>query len=590
MNTPAKKKSAVAVIRSYMARYRRGLLLGAACLTASNLFLLVTPWILKLAIDSLRDGRRGEHLLLFASLLVASTVMSGIFRFLMRRIMIGISRKIEFDLRRDFFAHLEAMSPAFYLRHRTGDLMALATNDLNAVRSLVGPGVMYSLNTIVTACFAVTLMVVLSLKLTLIALLPMILLSLVVYNSVKAIHRLFEKVQERFSALNSFAQENLSGIRVVKAYAREEHQVEAFEELSRAYVKHNMKLFKVQSLLMPMLTFVAGLGALIILGYGGKQVIDGNISLGAFVAFHGYLAMLIWPMIAIGWVMNITQRGLASMERIMAVLDIPTDTVEVSPEAAEQPVDSSIRFEGVSFTYPGSPGRKPALEEVSISIGSGETAAIVGPTGSGKSALVSLIVRMYEPDAGEIYVGGVPVRKIPLAELRRLVGIVPQEIILFSDTIRENIAFGVSSTKDVDVERAAEAAAIREEVEGFPRKFDSLIGERGINLSGGQKQRVAIARAIACDPRIFIMDDALSSVDTETEAKILASLRSEMKKRTSIIISHRISTVQDADRIFVLDDGRIVEQGRHEDLVALGGIYARMYRKQALARELDGSA
>lgn len=586
-NSKQAARAALSTVFSYLRRYRRKLFIGGICLVLANVLLLVNPWILKMTIDSLKRGTTREQLLIFALILVTITAAAGVFRFLMRRIIIGISRKIEFDLREDFFAHLETLSPSFYLEHRTGDLMALAINDLNAVRALVGPGVMYSMNTVVVALSAVSLMVVLSWKLTLVALLPMILLSVAVYHSVKLIHMLFEKVQEEFANLNSRAQENLSGIRVVKAYAREAHETAMFRRLSASYVKQNMKLFKVQSLLMPLLTLVAGLGALTILAYGGKQVINDELSLGAFVAFHGYLAILIWPMIAIGWVMNVTQRGLASMERINRIMEHTSDIQ--SPAAAEErrPEEYSIRFDRVTFTYPGISQRLPALKEVSFTIANGQTVAIVGPTGSGKTSIVALILRFFDPDSGEVFLGEIPVRSIAPDELKRHIGVVPQDIFLFSTTLRENIAFGNPSLSGDELKKYGTIAAVNEDVEGFPEQYETLVGERGINLSGGQKQRIAIARALAKDPRVLILDDALSSVDTNTEEKILSRLREEMRKRTSIVIAHRISTVQNADRILVMDDGKLMESGTHEELLERGGMYAEMFRKQALAADLD---
>jgi ATP-binding cassette subfamily B multidrug efflux pump len=581
------QRKAIKTVLSYLKRYRAGLAVGGVCLVGANLLLLVNPWILKIAIDAIKRGTDKHELLVLAVILVSVTAVSGVFRFLMRRIIIGISRKIEFDLRQDFFSHLETLSPSFYLQNRTGDLMALATNDLSAVRDLVGPGVMYPMNTIVISCFAVSLMVILSWKLTLIALLPMILLSIAVYHSMKVIHQLFEKVQEKFASLNSRAQEVLSGIRVVKAYARENHETEMFKELSATYIERNMRLFKVQSLLMPLLTFIAGLGALTLLGYGGKQVIDGSLSLGSFVAFHGYLSLLIWPMIAIGWVMNITQRGLASMGRINRIMEQKPDIQEPPPQKASQPADFSIRFERVSFTYPGSTQRLPALRDVSFTIENGQTAAIVGSTGSGKTSVVSLILRLFEPDSGRVLLGGVPVNEIPLETLRNAIGLVPQDIFLFSTTLRENMSFGVPDLSAESLVSYSALSAIRDEIEAFPRKYDTIIGERGINLSGGQKQRVAIARALAKDPDVLILDDALSSVDTNTEETILSRLRGEMKKRTAIVISHRISTVRNADQILVLDGGALIEHGTHETLLAREGLYASMYRKQALADDLD---
>jgi ATP-binding cassette subfamily B multidrug efflux pump len=585
-DTKENRRLAVRVIRGYLGRYTRGLLVGGVCLVLTDVLLLANPWILKMAIDELHGGVTHDRLVFFALVFVGVTAASGVFRFLMRRIIIGISRKIEFDMRGDFFSHLQKLSPSFYNENRTGDLMALATNDLNAVRTLVGPGVMYSLNTLVVGVLSISLMLVLSWKLTIAALLPMGFLAVAVYHSVKVIHRLFERVQREFASINSRAQENLSGIRVVKAYAREAHEIAQFTELSQSYVDHNMKLFKVQSFLHPLLMTIAGLGGLFLLGVGGKLVIDGDITLGTFVAFHGYLTMMVWPTIALGWVMNILQRGLASMGRINVVMTAKPDITDPDEGARVGRVaDHSVEFKNVSFAYNG--GRELVLRDISFRVADGETVAIVGPTGAGKSTLISLILRLYDATGGEVLVGGTPVRSLPLETLRQMVGLVPQDIFLFSETIRENIAFGVPRLEDPVLDIVSETASIQDEIRSFPRGYESRIGERGINLSGGQKQRVAIARALAKQPEILILDDALSSVDANTEEKILGSMRSEMKKRTSIVISHRISTAREADRVIVLDDGRIVEEGRHEELVARGGIYAEMFHKQRIMVDLE---
>jgi len=586
IDSKEKRRRAMRVIRGYLGRYRSGMAVGAVCLVLTDVLLLANPWILKLAIDDLDAGTTRERLYLYAGLFIAVTAVSGVFRFLMRRIMIGISRRIELDMRADFFAHLQSLSPAFYNEHRTGDLMALATNDLNAVRTLVGPGVMYTMNTAVTASFAVAVMLVLSWRLTVAALLPMAILAMIVYHSIKVIHRLFERVQAKFASINSRAQENLSGIRVVKAYAREGHETEEFTGLSKSYVDNNMKLFRVQSLLMPLLQTVAGLGALFLLGVGGKLVIDGGITLGTFVAFNSYLVMLIWPTIALGWVMNILQRGLASMERMNVVLETSPEIVSEEPPCLKGE-GNTIEFENVSFAY--KPGGARVLDDIDLRIDEGETVAILGATGAGKSTLISLILRLYDPTEGQVRIGGCPVRHISLDELRGKVGLVPQDIFLFSDTIRENIAFGTSELEDPVLQIVSETAAIDQEIGRFPSGFESMIGERGINLSGGQKQRVAIARALARDPKILILDDALSSVDTNTEEKILTSMRTDLARRTSIIISHRISTAREADRVIMLEEGRVVEEGTHDELVAAGGIYADMYQKQRIMMDLEAA-
>lgn len=581
-----KRANAIRTVRRYLDRYRRGLVIGGICIVITDLLLVVNPWILKVAIDDLSLAVTRNRLFFYAGIFVLTTLVSGIFRFLMRRIMIGISRRIELDMRADFFAHLQSLSPEFYNRHRTGDLMALATNDLNAVRTLVGPGVMYTINTFVTAGFAISLMAVLSWQLTIAGLLPMAVMTVGVYHSVKVIHRLFERVQQRFASINSRAQENLSGIRVVKAYAREPNEIAEFEGLSQSYVDENMKLFRVQSFLQPLLTTVAGLGALFILAVGGKLVIDGAITLGTFVAFNGYLMMLVWPVIALGWVMNITERGLASMQRIDEITaerpQIAGGTIVTVPEKA------SIQFENVSFGYNGGGDDDAVLRDISLEIADGETVAIFGATGSGKSTLVALLLRLYDPSVGRILVGGQPLPAYSLEVLRGMIGLVPQDIFLFSDTIRANIGFGVTELEDPVLRTVSETASIHDEIMEFPQQFNSLIGERGINLSGGQKQRVAIARALARDPRILILDDALSSVDASTEERILNAMGEEMRHRTSIVISHRVSTARQADRVVVLDEGRIVESGTHDELVEHGGVYADMYHKQMIMTDLEG--
>jgi ATP-binding cassette subfamily B protein len=589
MSTPAssKQKRAIALraVLGYLGRYRGRLAGGALCLVAADLLVLANPWILKTAIDALSRGATKRELVTYAGLLVALTLAGGVFRFLMRRVMIGMSRMIEVDMRADFFSHLQSLSPSFYNRRRTGDLMALATNDLNAVRTLVGPAVMYSMNTVVIGSLSITLMAILSWKLTLAVLVPMATMTIGVYFSVKIIHRLFERVQERFSAINARAQENLSGIRVVKAYVRENYETEQFAASSQEYVEANMKLFRVQSLLHPLFATVAGMGILAILYFGGRLVIAGEITLGTFVAFNGYLTMLVWPMIALGWVMNMTEQGLASMQRINEVMQEKPDITDARAVAGAAPADASIRFENVSFAY-GAGGRE-VLRNLDFEIRDGETLAIVGPTGSGKTTLISLIMRLYDPTSGRVLVGGRDVRELPLATLREMVGLVPQDIFLFSETIRENIAFGVRELPDPVLQVVTQTASIYDEVNEFPERFEAMIGERGINLSGGQKQRVAIARALAKRPRILILDDALSSVDATTEEKILSSLEGEFENRTAILISHRISTARQADRVIVLDDGDIAEQGTHDQLIARGGLYADMHHKQMLMVALE---
>ncbi len=582
-----KRRIALRTIFRYLRPYRKTLAAGGLCLVVADMLVLANPWIMKTAIDALSRGITKRELLAYAGVLVALTLVGGVFRYFMRRIMIGVSRRIEVDMRADFLSHLQALSPSFYHRHRTGDLMALATNDLNAVRTLVGPAVMYSMNTVVIGSLSITLMALLSWKLTLAVLVPMAAMTVGVYFSVKVIHRLFERVQSRFSNINARAQENLSGIRVVKAYAREEYETEEFRGLSEEYVDANMNLYRVQALLHPLFATVAGFGILAILYFGGRQVIGGAITLGTFVAFNGYLMMLVWPMIALGWVMNMTEQGLASMQRMNDVLAEKSDITDERAAPGRVPADASIRFEDVSFAYAVEGERRDVLRHINLEIKDGERVAIVGPTGSGKTTLISLIMRLYDPTQGVVRVGGQDVRELPLETLRSMVGLVPQDIFLFSETIRENIGFGVSELPDPVLQVVTQTASIHDEVMEFPDRYESMIGERGINLSGGQKQRVAIARALARRPRILVLDDALSSVDATTEEKILTSLRGEFENRTGILISHRISTARQADRVIVLNDGEIVEQGTHEELIALGGLYADMNHKQMLMVALE---
>ncbi|HXV12624.1 MAG TPA: ABC transporter ATP-binding protein [Candidatus Krumholzibacteria bacterium] len=604
MNAPTsskeKRRIALRSVVRYLSRYPGRLALGAASLVAADVLVLANPWILKTTIDALSRGITKRELLTYAGLLIVITAFGGLFRFLMRRIMIGVSRRIEVDMRADFFRHLQSLSPAFYHRHRTGELMALATNDLNAVRTLVGPAVMYSMNTVVIGSLSITLMAILSWKLTIAALLPMVVLTVAVYYSIRVIHRLFEIVQSKFAGINARAQENLSGIRVVKAYAREPYEIEQFASASEDYVRANLKLFRVQSMLHPLLSTVAGLGVVAILLFGGRLVIEGEITLGTFVAFNGYLTMLIWPVIALGWVMNMTEQGLASMQRMNDVMaeaseitdaGVPAGAAEASAaaEAPARPRDASIRFEDVSFSYGSNGDRGDILKNVSFEVKDGESVAIVGPTGAGKTTVISLILRLYDTTRGRVLVGGRDVREIPLHELRDMVGLVPQDIFLFSESIRDNIGFGVKELPDPVLQEVASTASIYDEVNEFPNRFESMIGERGINLSGGQKQRVAIARALAKRPRILVLDDALSSVDATTEEKILGSLAGELENRTAILISHRISTARQADRVIVLADGEIVEQGTHDELIARGGLYADMHHKQMLMVALEGA-
>jgi ATP-binding cassette, subfamily B, multidrug efflux pump len=583
--------SALRRLVPYVLRYRRPFGLGLLCVLATTALQLLSPWILKFAIDDLAAGVTRGKLALYAGLLVALACGAAIFRFLMRRIMIGASRDIEYDIRNDFFAHLQRLPLGYYQAHRTGDLMSRATNDLNAVRMMVGPAIMYSANTVIVFVVAIVLMVSIHPWLTLMALLPLPMVSVSVKYFGAAIHRRFEAIQAQLSDMSAVVQEALAGVRVVRAYAREEREVERFRAANAEYVRRNRRLIQLQGLYYPSMTLFLGFGALLVLWLGSREVIRGGLTLGEFVAFNAYLVMLSWPMIAFGWVTNILQRGLASWKRMLEIVDAPPaiSDARVTAAGCAAPLTGAIEIRHLSFTYPGAAA--PALRDISLRIEPGQTAAFVGATGSGKSTLISLLPRLHEPPPGTVLFDGVDALEIPLARLRGAMAVVPQEAFLFSDTITGNIGFGVPPG-DATPERIREAAAVARldvDVEGFPAGYDTLVGERGITLSGGQKQRTALARALMTDPRILILDDALSAVDTYTEEEILSRLRHVTRARTAIIVAHRISTVRDADRIFVLDDGRIVEEGTHDNLVRRDGPYAAMYRRQLLEEELAAS-
>jgi len=581
--------SAFVRLLPYLLRYKRAFLLGLGCVIVTTAIQLLSPWVLKNAIDDLNRGVTRQKLGLYAALLLAIALVGGTFRFLMRRILIGASRDIEYDMRNAFFARLQQMPLAYYQARRTGDLMSRATNDLNAVRTMIGPAVMYSANTIIVFVVAIILMASIDARLTLIALLPLPLVSITVKYFGSAIHTRFEAIQAQLADLSAVVQETLSGVRVVRAYNQEPHELARFRAANEEYVRRNRVLVRLQGMFFPSMTLFLGFGSLLVLWMGSREAIRGRISVGEFVAFNAYLVMLSWPMIAFGWVTNILQRGMASWKRMLDVLDARPDIDDgaVTPAGRALEIRGAIEIRNLTFTYPGA--GTPALDRVSLRINAGETAAFIGATGSGKSTLISLLPRLHEPPPATVFLDGVDVREIPLSLLRGAIGFVPQEPFLFSDTIAENIAFGVAEASGERIGAAAAVARLDKDVEAFPKAYDTLVGERGITLSGGQKQRTAIARAIVVDPRLLILDDALSAVDTYTEEEILTRLRGIMRQRTSLIVSHRVSTVRDADRIFVLDRGRIAEEGRHDELVASGGLYATLHRRQLLEEELAAS-
>jgi ATP-binding cassette subfamily B protein len=567
----------------YMVRYRRGLFLGMGALVVKDIAGASLPLVIRASVDALSRGATIKALLGLAGVLLAVAAVKGLFQFWMRVVLIGMSRDIEYDLRNDLFGHLVALSPDFHQRHRTGDIMARATNDLNAVRMMLGPGVMYWTETSLTVILAVAVMLWFDWRLAVMALMPAPLVSLAVILFGRRLHDRFERIQAMFSDISSRVQENLAGVRMVRAFVQEQAEMRRFEELNKDYVQENIRQAQLSGLFQPLLEALIGFTFLLVLWVGGQRVLAGKLSLGEFVMFHTYMGMLIWPMIAMGWVVNLMQRGTASFGRIRQIFEERPSIAAPASPVPMPAVRGRIEFQAASVSY----SSGVALDGVNLTIPAGSTMAIVGHTGCGKSTLVNLIPRLLDPTGGSVRLDGVDLRQLDPEDLRRHIGFVPQETFLFSATMAENIAFGVDDATPAQIRHAAELAGLAGDIGSFPAGYATLVGERGITLSGGQKQRTAIARALLRDPKILILDDALSSVDTLTEERILTALAALLKGRTVILISHRVSTVRQADRIAVLEKGRVVEEGTHAELISSGGYYADLHQKQLLEEELE---
>lgn len=573
-------------LNRYFKRYKGKLALGIIFILISDITQVYVPILLKDSIDAIQNHLNYDLIIKYAVMIVSAAVISGIFRFLIRETIIVVSRKIEYDLRQDFWEHLLKLSYRFYQNNSTGNIMAHATNDIAAVRMYIGPAVMYSIDTIIKFIIVISIMITLSPELTLYTLLPLPILSFLVYKLSKKIHKKFTLIQEKFSDLTTKAQENFSGIRVIKSYVREKHEIDEFAKLSDEYLKRNMDKIKIQAFFMPLLFLITGLSVIIVILVGGNMVINHQLTLGDIIAFVAFLGLLIWPTIAFGWVANIIQQAGASLKRLQKIYDEEIEIKDSSEtDTSIQSINGSIRFDNVSFGY--NKDQEPVIKNINIEVPQGTTLAIVGHTGVGKSSFVNLMPRLYDTTAGRILIDGKDIKTIPLSVLRRNIGIVPQETFLFSDTLKNNILYGVENGNDELLYNVAEISQLSKDVNDFPKKYETILGERGITLSGGQKQRTCLARALAINPKILILDDSLSAVDTKTEEEILKNLKTFMRDRTSIIISHRISTVKDADNIIVLADGIIKEQGKHEQLLELGGIYHELYNKQLLEEELE---
>jgi ATP-binding cassette subfamily B multidrug efflux pump len=573
-------------LKKYFVKYKTKLYLGVLFILISNAGTVYVPILLKDSINELQKSISSQRLFEYAILIVLTSIIAGFFRFLIRQTIIVVSRKIEYDLRGDFWAHIQKLPLKYFQNNSTGNIMSHATNDINAVRMFIGPAIMYSIDTTIRLIIVISIMLSLNFSLTIYSLLPLPFLSYGVYRIGKMIHEKYTKIQEKFSQLTTRVQENFSGIRVIKSYVREANEINRWNELSKEYLQRNMNLVRIQAMIMPILYIITGISIIVVIWIGGTKVINGQMNLGEIAAFVMYLGILIWPVIAFGWVMNIIQQAEASMKRLNKIFNEPYEIDDSSiTDISIKELKGQIDFNNVSFKY--SESLPAVLENINLKIPVGSTTAIVGHTGSGKSSLINLIPRLYDVTSGEILIDGKNVKGIPLDVLRTNIAIVQQESFLFSDSIYGNISFGLKNIDEERVKEVSNIASFNKDVESFPKGYETIVGERGITFSGGQKQRASLARALATDPKILILDDSFSAVDTHTEEEILRNLKKFMKNRTSIIISHRISTVKDADDIIVLADGKIMEQGTHDELVGLNGIYAELHYKQLLEKELE---
>jgi ATP-binding cassette, subfamily B, multidrug efflux pump len=573
-------------LKQYFLRYKSKILLGILFIVISNLLTVYVPIILKDAINDLQNKVASETLFKYAALIIGVSLIAGVFRYLIRQTIIVVSREIEYDLRNDFWSHIQKLPLRYFQNNSTGNIMSHATNDINSVRSFIGPAIMYFFDTVITLGFVITILFTLDYELTLYALLPLPFISIGVYAIGKVVHAKYMKIQENFSRMTTQAQENFSGIRAIKSYVREQSEINKWDVISIEYFNRKMNLVKVQALIHPLLYFIAGIAGLVVILVGGNKVISGTMNLGDIVAFVAYLSILIWPVIAFGWIMNIIQQGEASMKRLNKIFSEPYEIEDSSlSDLSIKELKGEIEFSNVSFKY--AENLPEVLKDVNLKIPVGSTLAIVGHTGSGKTSFINLIPRLYDVVNGEIKIDGKNIKQIPLDVLRTNISVVQQESFLFSDSVYGNISYGLREISKDRVKEVSRIANFDKDVEAFPKGYETMVGERGITFSGGQKQRASLARALATDPKILILDDSFSAVDTHTEEEILKNLRIFMKNRTSIIISHRISTVKDADNIIVLENGNIAEQGTHNELVELNGIYAELHYKQLLEKELE---